>query len=359
MKTVSEDDRAMADLQNDLTSGLGLENSDGMAAPTIRSASQTTLGHLLLAKKLYQKGRYSLSLGEVAKALELNPELPTAYLFRGVVSFKMANLDDARGALLTAVRLQDDLAQAWIVLAQIEQEVGNFDEALKAVDRAIKADEKNPAAYLFKGSLLETMQRDTDAAAAYRQVLRLSPNSKVARFRLGGVLVKSGDEEEAQQQILAAYRLNPTDRMSRMALGDLHLSRGETDRAIEAYKAAAELDFQRSALPRAKLGEAYYQADLPREAVMSLLLAVKLDPRQFHAFLLLGRIYMHELNQPEEAAEMFKAAIDIDDRYPEAHQLLQDAQAAMRAKNELEGKESGTDSRQSGGQSAAEENRAE
>lgn len=349
MKPVSEDDRTIADLQNDLTSGLGLEDSGDLTAPAIRSASQTTLGHLLLAKKLYQEGRYSLALGEVGKALSLNPELPTAYLFRGVVSFKMADLDDARGALQTAVRLQDDLAQAWIVLAQIEQEVGNFSEALEAVAKAIKADAKNPAAYLFKGSILEAMQRDADAADAYREVIRLSPNSRVARYRLGNVLVEIGEDEEAEQQILAAHRLNPTDRVSRMALGDLHLSRGETDRAIEAYKAAAELDFKRSALPRAKLGEAFVKAGMPREAVMSLLLAVKLDPRQFHSCLLLGRIYMHELNQPEEAAEMFKAAIEIDDLYPEAHRLFENAQAAIRAKSEA-------DNLSSGNGSSAEEN---
>ena len=330
-KLPPDNGRTRPNVQNDSTSGSGCDDSHDRVAPAIRSASQTTLGHLLLAKKLYQKGRYSLALRELDKTLSLNPELSTAYLFRGVISFKLAKLDDARQSLLTAVQLQDDLFQAWIVLAQIEREVGHFDKALEDITQAIKADPKNPAAYLIMGSILEAMQREEDAAAAYREVIRFSPNSRVARYKLGSVLVKIGNNEEAEQQILAAYRLSPTDRMSRIALGDLHLARGEIDRAIDAYKAAAELDFKRSAVPRAKLGEAYFRAGLPREAVISLLLAVRFDPKQVHSFLLLGRIYMQQLKQPEAAAEMFKAAIEIDGRYPEAQRLYEEAQAAIRA----------------------------
>jgi tetratricopeptide (TPR) repeat protein len=324
-------DRERPNVRDDASSDGGYASSCEGISPTIRSASQTTLGHFLLARKLFQKGRYSLALGELAKVLHLNPELPTAHLLKGVISFKLAELDDARESLLTAVRLQDDLFQGWIALARVEHELGHVDDALKAITRAIKANPKTSAAYLIKGSLLEEMQRPANAAKAYREATRLNPKSKIAHYKLGSVLIKLGRNEEAERQILTAHRLSPTDRNSQIALGDLHLARGETDRAVDAYKAAADLDFKRSALPQAKLGEAYFRAGLLQEAAVSLQLAVRLDPKQAQAFLLLGTICM-QLKQTEEAVRMFEAAVEIDPRLPEAQRLLDESQAAIRGR---------------------------
>jgi tetratricopeptide (TPR) repeat protein len=327
-KTPPNDDRHEPSARDDLPAGRGPDDSSSCPAPTIRSASQTTLGHLLLAKQLIKKGDYLLAINELDKALALNPELSLAYYLRGVILARQARLTDARQSLLTAVRLQDDLFQAWLALAFVEREFGKLDEALAAVEQAVRGNPKNSTAHVFRGSILHSLQRKADAAAAYREAIRLSPNSRIAHYKLGSILVELGHEEEAEQQILTALRLNPTDHASRLALGDLYLARGEAERAIDSYKNAIELAPKKADVTHAKLAEVYYRADRFQEAMVSLKLALRLNPKHVDSLLLLGRIFLR-LKQPVEALNAFEAAVEIDKHFPEALRLRDEARAAV------------------------------
>jgi tetratricopeptide (TPR) repeat protein len=271
-----------------------------------------------------------LALRELDKALQLNPELSVGYFVRGLVSLKRADLKDARESLLIAVRLQDDLFQAWMALSHVERELGDLGAALAAVERAIKHDPQHPAAHLTRAGVLQELGRTLEAASAYKLATRLNPLSKFAHFKLGSILVELGNTDEAEQQILKAHRLHPLDRASRIALGDLRLARGELDAAITDYKAAIDLDPAKAASVQGKLGEAYYRASLIQEAEVSLKTAIRRDPKQVPSILLLGRIYL-QLGHAEEAVSLFESAVEIDSRYPEAQQLLEQALTAQRA----------------------------
>lgn len=290
--------------------------------PTLRSVPQNALGHLLVAKQLYKQGKFALVIKEVDKVLALNPELSTGYMMRGIAAMKLGLIDEARESLTVATRIQGDLLYGWMVLGQIERDAGNLKQALHAATQATNADPHHGPAYLLQGSILAMLERRDDALLAYREAVRRDPNSTIARNKYASALIEAGREEEAEQQIVMAHRLNPSVGRSRIALGDLYLARKDYPRAIEEYNAATEINPAKSALPLGKLGEAYYLSGQIDEAIRSLKLALKRDPKQVDSYLLLGRIFQ-EQGQLNEAADQFRVAISVDSNYPASRELLE------------------------------------
>ena len=135
--------------------------------------------------------------------------------------------------------------------------------------------------------------------------------------------------QEAEQQLIAAQRHNPLDMESRLALGDLFLARGEEQRAVAEYRGACAIDVARSGPAQARLGEAYRRMGQLKEALISLRIAVRIDPLQVHSFLTMVRIHL-ELGHPDQALEAARAALRIDETFPEARGLYEEAEAAAK-----------------------------
>ncbi|MDP6408078.1 MAG: hypothetical protein QGI46_01745, partial [Planctomycetota bacterium] len=102
---------------------------------------------------------------------------------------------------------------------------------------------------------------------------------------------------------------------------------------VAEYRGACAIDVSRSGPAQARLGEAYRRTGQLKEALISLRIAVRIDPMQVHSFLSMARVHL-ELGHPRQALEAARAALRIDEAFPEARDLFLRAQAAAQAAGE-------------------------
>jgi len=65
-----------------------------------------------LGLRYMQKGKYKLSVQKLRKAMELDPELPSAYLYLGQLYYQLDELEDAEANYRKAIEMDPDYSRA-------------------------------------------------------------------------------------------------------------------------------------------------------------------------------------------------------------------------------------------------------
>jgi tetratricopeptide (TPR) repeat protein len=304
-----------------------------ISAPVLKDFGQTTIGHVTLAKSLFQRGRHREALTALEAALRENPELAQAHLLKGLVLAHGADYEAAAESLDFATRLDGSVPDAWMGLAHVKFELERLPEALDAIDLSVRLDENNANARLLHGNILAAMERYPEAIAAYRQALKANPLLSVARYKLSHLLESSGDTDEAVHQAIVALRLNPVNPNTRITLGNLFRRLGRLNEAIEEYKAAAKLGqlAPQQALGYEKLGEILQETGETTGAIAMFQTAIRLNPKAIFSYLHLARVHRDD-GRLHEALEMAGAAVKVDPLFPEALSLLAELQDLMQKK---------------------------
>ncbi|HEX9733523.1 MAG TPA: tetratricopeptide repeat protein [Thermoanaerobaculia bacterium] len=274
---------------------------------------------------LYQKtDRHEAALGELERAVELEPGSALAHFNLGVTLGLLGRTEPAIAALELALRLKPDYAEARYDLGVLRRRQGDLEGALAALQEVLR--ERPGAAEVHReiGIVYRRQGRFDDAAAALRRALEIAPGDAVARTDLGITYGRQGREEEALAELRRAIELEPGYAEAHYNLGVVHGQAGRVDEALAAYRRAltadpafadahnnlgillagrGELEAARRELERAvelrpghaeahfNLGVVYDQSGLPAAALAAVERAIELEPgserfRQARALLL-------------------------------------------------------------------------
>src|SRR5262249_3752416 len=133
---------------------------------------------------------YEHARRDVAKALELDPNLPEAHAALGYIRFN----DDwdwtgAAAAYARALALEPGNADAIRHVSNLAATLGRFDEALRLARRAVELDPLSVAAYTHLGLTALRDGKLDDAEAALRKALELNPQYPSGHQSLGRVFL--------------------------------------------------------------------------------------------------------------------------------------------------------------------------
>jgi Tetratricopeptide repeat len=119
--------------------------------------------------------RYELALNELNKSLELNPKFPLSLISRGIIRFKLGNIDHSIVDLLNACEQNPNLAEAWLELGVywIKNEVSYA--AIEALDKALSINNTLALAHLAKGIAYYGEGRFEDAFNENKTAVSLLP----------------------------------------------------------------------------------------------------------------------------------------------------------------------------------------
>jgi len=128
--------------------------------------------------------------------------------------------------------------------------------------------------------------------ALWSHAIEVTQNNFIAEDNLGGALLLKGREEEAHAHFVSASRINPADPMSHSNLGAYDQTHHQPDAAIREFQATIALTSDPALLAQtyANLGAAYRSAGNDPEALNDFQQALRLNPRQFNAWLGQGLI---------------------------------------------------------------------
>jgi Tfp pilus assembly protein PilF len=146
----------------------------------------------------------------------------------------------------------------------------------------------------------------------WSHALAVTQNNFIAENNLGGAFLQRGEAEKAYPHFERAAQINPRDAMSRTNLGAYLQTHGQTQQAIEHYKSAIALTSDAVLLAQtyANLGSAQRSLGDDFNAAVSYKESVRLNTRQFNAWLGLG-ILARKVAKPEEAMADLSRSIKI------------------------------------------------
>lgn len=146
----------------------------------------------------------------------------------------------------------------------------------------------------------------------WSHTLAVTQNNFIAENNLGGALLQRGEADEAYPHFQRASQINPRDAMSRTNIGAYLQTHGHTAEAIAQFKSAIALTSDSGLLAQtyANLGSAQRSLGDDVDASVSYSQAVKINPRQFNAWLGLG-ILARKDAKPDEAMADLSRSIKI------------------------------------------------
>ena len=201
--------------------------------------------HTWLGEAYARLGLQVKADGALRRAVELDPELPEAWLLLGKHLLAEGSLEQARIALLKAQTLDAESPAPCLAIAELKAQMSRYDEIERWTNAAL---ERAPAdAEIAKAvARIYLSRRLADAAGAITAVelgIRLAPEDGEAAMLLGASHLLRGDVEEALHALNDAVTLAP-------GIAEAHFWRaraldaaGRTRDAEEARITAADLGY--------------------------------------------------------------------------------------------------------------------
>lgn len=160
-------------------------------------------------------------------------------------------------------------------------------------------------------------QRVALALASFQEAVRLDPTSPVYHNTVGVVFLHYlGKPADAQAEFRKAIELDASYAEAYTNLGVTLAQEGKWDEAVVVYRKAISLPtYPTPEVAYANLGWAYLNLEKPREAEESYRAAIQLQPKFPQAYYFLG-IVLERQGRREEAKAAFRAARDLDPGSP-------------------------------------------
>lgn len=268
----------------------------------------------------------------------LQPRDSAALVQEAEQTYEAGDVAQASRLFWHAIRLDREQVEARIRLASIYQSgIHSWEsDALKLVNEALQYKPTHTKARLLKAKILRNQGESNLAATEYLRVLQTDPHNAEAHYHLGTAYAGSQQQEEAeyhyQQAIAGDFDLvqpefddQPFGLLARLQLARL-LRRQKNDiRAISVLDETLTLqrDYAEARSELADLLQRRASLLIRESAEPGTRLAnyqriLEIDPEDPEAWLRVGEIYEHSMNQPTEAMEAYKRAYELDPLYTDA-----------------------------------------
>jgi choline-sulfatase len=131
---------------------------------------------------------------------------------------------DAQQLLQKALQLNPDSPTALQELGELEFNSGEYRKAADHLDRVRKTHPDNMAAAVYEGQALDKLGDSAAARSVLEAALTQSPSQLDARLLLAHIDLKSGDRVAAEDQFEAALILDPANHVALLGLGHAYLT---------------------------------------------------------------------------------------------------------------------------------------
>lgn len=179
------------------------------------------------------------------KAVALDPQDPLAHVALGVVHDFKTEPDRAVSELNRALELNPNLSSAYGNLTNALAFLGRADEALIAADRAKRGSPRDPERYLWYTGIMNAhfaAERYEECVEAGRQAVLLQPNFYGAHFVLAMALPFLGRIEEAKRELQMALDVMPRLTLENTARNPMFVGQEVVARMLEGLRKAGLRD---------------------------------------------------------------------------------------------------------------------
>jgi TolB-like protein/Tfp pilus assembly protein PilF len=175
---------------------------------------------------------------EYQRAIELNPNSGVAYDSYGLMLSSLERYDEAIAAQERAHEL--DPVTHRMDIATTYMRAGRFDEATRAITACLELDPHLALAHATQGWVYLLTGKPEQGIASLRYAVLLSPDSTLYRAQLGQALARTGETDEAREILRHLEALSAKQFVSPYHLAYVYTGLGEYDRAMDCLEQAYE-----------------------------------------------------------------------------------------------------------------------
>jgi tetratricopeptide (TPR) repeat protein len=182
-----------------------------------------------------------------AKALEVTDELlivrgnPEDWLFRGECLFQLDRLEDALESLRKAIEMDPDIESAWFTQGWVLQELGNQEESLKSFEKAIALEPKNWTSWYSRGQTLSQLGRYEEGLESFNKAIEFNAHNSSSWAERGTMLGILGRDEAALSSFDEAIKVDPNNHWAWKNRGAALGNMGRYEEALPSCDKAIEL----------------------------------------------------------------------------------------------------------------------
>lgn len=212
--------------------------SEDLRVSDATTASLEAYGLFLRGKENARRMYLAEAVADLEKAVAIDPEFATAYLYLGGVYATLGRVKDAKEAFKKAKQFASKTTEKERLLieanyaAGIENDIAKF---VSSIEELIKKYPKEKSAYHQLGAYFKVMGDNPKALEMLQKALALDPEFGEAHNLIGYVYVSLKDYGQAIAHLEKYAALNPKDPNPFDSLGDAYFAMGRVDEALASY----------------------------------------------------------------------------------------------------------------------------
>ena len=281
----------------------------------LRSNPGETYAYKYAGKSLSALGQFEKAQECLVKAHQLDDSDPEVAQDIGNIFVNLGNRDAALGWYEKALEINHNYAPAFNNIANIKRQAGSNQEAADLFKRAIQADPKLIHAYVGAAASFLALGAFDEAKSFADQALAINQSVPGVNEILGIIHHNKNNHDQAIEHYQKELGVNPQASNSFLNLGFLLLQKGHSDAALKSLVKASTL--APSEQCTLLLAQAYQNLGRFGEAIIEY---KKLDINQSKDKTIPFNFGICLLNVGNnvDAIEVFKMAIQLDDKFSEA-----------------------------------------
>jgi tetratricopeptide (TPR) repeat protein len=270
---------------------------------------------MVLAEEALGKGKVDEALAHFDAARGRHPRAAEPLLSMARIFLARRQVEVAVRAAGEAAAVAPGSAACQMVLGEALDAFGERDRAEQAFLAAAAIAPTDPRPIYQLGRIAEARRQVQVAIDRYRQALKIDPAFAPAAHYLASQLRSAGEYDEAVKLLLAALGREPANLSLRLNLAHTYLRKGDAQRAAD--------EFQKAIARAGDIAEAHYflgraleSLKKDGEAEAALRKALALDPHLTMAWYALAQLHEHGGKRDEAARELkeFEKARALQDR---------------------------------------------
>ncbi len=310
--------------------------------------------HLLLSAMLQRKGDTAGALAEAQAATQADPKNIRGWVALTALYFQTGDKAKAESTLMQATdQLHDttdgaallynfyrqtgqldrapgvyaDLVNKYpksvpikMTYAQALADTGDFTKVQQVVDQLNKTNASDPQVAALNGMLMLRSGKVNDAVTVLQKGAKNAPDNLAIKFWLGEALKAKGDLPGAEQDFRAVTLANPANLPAQKELASI-AAQTHDNALLEQVAGTLVTHFPNLADGYVWRAVAEGNQNQPDQAEADLQTALKKDPKNSAALVMLGEIRFQQKRYPE-GAQMLQQALDEDPHQLPALQVL-------------------------------------
>ncbi len=220
----------------------------------------------------WRKNNPQTALENINNSIELDPNNPNSYGFRGwIYQYGIRNYDKAVEDFTKQIQMQPDNSKAYFNRGMVLHDMDKNMEALKDFTKCINLDTENTNAYFLRGLIKSRFNDRNGAISDYDEIIKREKTAKPENYKMGTVynnkgycLIELGKLDESLPYLNKALELEPNESYIWGSRGEFYYKKGDYKSCIMDMTKAIEVSDKTEAGDSDNAGWSYYLRGLSK-----------------------------------------------------------------------------------------------